>query len=327
MKKLLCLLVLFFAGCASQPLYKETRLALGTFVEISVSEQKPRQEIVQAVDLAFAEILKIHHLMNRFDPQSEISKINREANKRPLRLSPEMLEIIKHSLEFSHLSEGAFDISVAPLLDTWGFYRKGKKRCLPSDQEIKAALEKVGYKNIVLDEKAATLYFAKAGMQIDLGGIAKGYAVDQARDILVKKGIKNALINAGGNIYALGKKANGQPWKVGLRHPRKPGKLWKNFVLEDKAIATSGDYENYFILDGKTYHHIFDPRSGYPVETEIASVSVITDQATDADALSTTFFVLGKAKAMELAKKLKNIELIFLSLDKKQIERESHVRF
>ncbi len=275
-------------------LYQDKRVMMGTFVEV-ISPQK------EAAKIVFDEIDRIEGLLSKYKPDSEVSKLNKLGT---LKVSPETFYIVKKSKEFYSLSDGAFDITVAPLMDLWGFTEK--KYSLPSEEKIKGALKLVGSDKIILRDNDNVIQFKLPGMKIDLGAIAKGYAVDCAVNKLTGRGITNCLINAGGQIYCLGDNF-GRPWKVAIKGPR--GKNFLGYLeLKDKAVSTSGDYEQYFIKDGVRFSHIFNPKTGYPADTKIISVTIIADSGLIADALSTAVFVLGKEKGKILIKQFKGAE-------------------
>lgn len=216
--------------------------------------------------------------------------------------------MLKKSRDFWLVSDGAFDVTVGPLVDLWGFTDKEYR--LPQDEEIKSRLGAVGFDKIIFHDSERIVEFSVPGMKVDLGGIAKGFAVDCAVNKLKEFGIKSCLINAGGQIYGLGYKMF-QPWAVAVRSPR--GKnLIGHTMLVNQAVSTSGDYEQYFIKDKKRYSHIFDPRTGYPVDSGIISVTVTADDGLTADALSTAIFVLGKIKGENLANKFPNVKAIII---------------
>jgi len=284
-----CLILFTLCGCQDQRLYTDNRVMMGTFIEV-VSPDK------EAAGIVFDEIKRIEKLLSKYDPKSEVSELNA---RQELKVSPETFYIIRRSVEFWQASNGAFDITVAPLMDIWGF--TDKRYSLPKDGQIKAALSLVGSDKIILNNEDNVIKFRLPGMKIDLGGIAKGYALDCAREQLKKHNIKNCLINAGGQVYCLGDKF-GRPWKVAIRSPRGNDYIG-NLELKDTSVSTSGDYQQYFVIGNKRFSHIFDPRTGYPANTGIISVSVVSPDGLTADALSTSIFVLGRKKGEELLKK------------------------
>jgi thiamine biosynthesis lipoprotein len=262
-----------------------------------------------AIDIAFKEIERLERLLNRFDPNSEISRLSREG---VYRVSKETLEIVKRSIEFSNLSDGAFDITIGAVADLWKEKIKSTSFSLPEKEEIKERLNFVGFDKVLIDEKNSIIKFSQKGLSLDLGGIAKGYAVDRVIERLKSMGIKDCLVRIGGSIYCLGKKGN-RRWRVGIQHPREKTGFIDYVELENKAIDTSGDYEQFFIYEGRRYHHIISPKTGYPVNNGIVSVTVISPEAVISDFLSTAVFVLGEEKGRELAKKFKDTELIILT--------------
>ncbi|MEW6009524.1 MAG: FAD:protein FMN transferase [Candidatus Omnitrophota bacterium] len=282
---------LFVSGCSQENFLTRTKFFMGTIVEVTV----PNQE---AAKIVFDEFKALEEKLSHFNPNSEIAKLNTQGE---IAADPQLVRLIKKSLEVSKASSGAFDVSCAPLVDIWKKAIQEKKE--PNKLDIKKALSLVGWQNIYLDKQSGIIKLKK-GMKIDLGAIAKGFAVDEAITKLKEAGVKSALINAGGNSYCLGTKA-GRPWNIGLINPRKTNEIIKTFSLSDKAIATSGDYEQFFISNNKRYSHIINPHSGYPVENGICSVTVVAQDATTADALSTAIFVLGEEKGMKLAKEFK----------------------
>jgi len=289
------LLAISLSGCQNRQLYKDTQVMMGTFVEVISPDQR-------AAGIVFAEVKRIENLLSKYSPDSEVSRLNKSGK---LITSPETFYIIKKSKEFWQASSGAFDITVAPLVDLWGF--TNKKYLMPEEAEIKNTLNLVGSDKIILHNRDNMIEFTTLGVKIDLGAIAKGYAVDCAVNKLKQAGIKNCLINAGGQIYCLGNKF-GQPWKVAIQDPQKDGFV-DYLELKDRAIATSGDYEQYFVQDKKRYAHIFNPKTGYPVHSGVVSVTVIAPDGLTADALATTIFVLGKVKGIALAKRFPDVEV------------------
>ena len=283
-------------GCQDKALYKDTQVLMGTFVEVISPDEN-------AKDIVFAEIKRIEDLLSKYKPDSEISKLNKLGQ---LKVSPDTLFIIKKAKSFWQLSDGAFDITVGPLLDLWGF--TDKKFYLPSKLEIDGILNFIGTDKILLQEDDNMVKFEFLRMKIDLGAIAKGYAVDCAVKKIKEKGIKSCLINAGGQIFCLGDKF-GKPWHIAVQNPRDKNDILTYLDLKDKAVATSGDYEQYFFKDNHRYCHIFNPKTGYPVEPDLISVTVVAADGLTADALATAIFVLGKEKGEVLAKKFPDVKV------------------
>ena len=280
---------------ASEKIIEDSRFFMGTVVQIKVSIDPAKYGEARAKDAiskAFDEIKRIEDVYSVYKDTSEISRINRLKKDERLRISDEVLNLIHKTLDYSKRTDGAFDITVKPLVDLWG--RAGKANKLPDEYELKRALGRVGYKNVVLDEVVRTIHFKKEGMGIDLGGAAKGYATDRAVSILEENGIDNALVNSGGDMYCFGKRTAHELWKVGVQHPRDRNRLFLEIRLKDKAIDTSGDYERYFVLDGKRYSHIIDPRTGYPIGDNVVSASVIAPDSVTSDILATAMCILGE---------------------------------
>src|SRR3989338_109399 len=290
-------------GCSFRPYHKEVRLIMGTIVEITCQDHT-------AIASAFKEIEKIDKIANNFNPDSEISKLNAGGQ---IQAGPDLFNMVRESLKYYVLSRGAFDITVGPVVKIWKekireAESKSRGLTLPAGSQIKKALSLVGSDKIILDDDASSISFTQFGMSIDLGAIAKGYAVDQAVKRLKELCVQSALVNAGGNVYCLGKKGS-RKWHIGIRHPRKPDEIVFYLDLENQAVATSGDYEQFFILDKKRYSHIIDPKTGYTVDNKIASVTIIAQDATASDGLSTAVFVLGREKGLELADKIDGVEV------------------
>lgn len=308
-------LVFVLTGCGQEPSVKETRLLMDTFCEISCYGDN-KDKSIAAIDAAFKEMERIEHVFSKFDENSEVSKINRRSGSEKVKVSEEVFKLTEESIYYSSISEGAFDITVAPLMEIWGFVRRHKS--IPDKDAVENALKSVGYKNIALDPEELSIRFLNKGVKVDFGGIAKGYAVDRAKDVLVSKGIKNGLVNLGGNIFALGYAPGNKKWKIGVEDPINKGKLLRSFELTNRAISTSGNYERFFVIGGKRYSHIINPVTGEPCQG-IISVTVAADSAEEADALSTAIFVMGEEKGINLAKSIKGIKVMILKEDGKII--------
>ena len=294
------LLILFIIYGCGQKFPSKKEFLMDTEVEIILPHGS--EEDFAA---AFNEIRRIEKLMDIHDPESEISRINRLANKESIKVSKEIFEVLEKTLEYSRLTSGAVDVSIRPLSVLWG--ERGKLKEVPEAREIEKKLPLVNYRNIILNERNQTVEFKREGVALDLGGIAKGYALDCAIRVLKERGIKEALINAGGDIRVMGERV----WKVGLQHPRKENEVLAVIKLKNRAIATSGDYQRYFIKEGKRYHHIINPETGYPA-LECMSVTILAPQATQADILATSIFILGSEKGMELIESLEGVEGIII---------------
>jgi thiamine biosynthesis lipoprotein len=243
----------------------------------------------------FQEIDDLDGQMSNYKPGSELSAINREAGRHAVVVEPGLFKLLQDSLEYSRQSGGDFDITVGPLMKAWGFFR-GRGR-LPSKSELAEVLKRIGYQHIRLDAASRTIRFDAPGIEIDLGAIAKGYAVDRAVQILRDNGIKQALISSGtSSLYALGSPPGEHGWKISVRNPLDPDKAACVMRLQNLSLSVSGDYEKFFKLGGKIYAHIMDPHTGMPVENML-STAVVSTSAADSDALSTSFFVEGSGAA------------------------------
>lgn len=282
---------------------------MGTIVEILlIGEEQTKAE--KTALQAFHEFRRIEQLMSPMIEGGDIFRINKSAGRRWVNVSSETLYVIKKSIEISERSNGGFDITVAPLVELW---RKARaKGNPPSEEELKRSLELVGFKNILVSQDGKIL-LRKEGMSIDLGGIAKGYAVDKAFELLKKLGYKNMIVNAGGDLRAGGQKF-GQPWLIGIQDPRNSEKLITKISLTDNALATSGDYEKFFIYQGKRYHHIINPKDGLPSEG-CRSVSVIAKEGILADAMATTIFVLGPERGYKVCQNEKELDCLIIDND------------
>lgn len=281
---------------------------MGTFAQVTV--KSPGKLVADKhIEAAFARIWQIHAMMNDRDPNSEISHLTQTAHVSPAKVSPELFEIIALSREYSRISEGAFDITVGAETQLWRQMKQTGQK--PDDAALAAAREKVGYEKIILDETNKTVKFAVEGMKLDVGAIAKGYAVDLAIELLKKKGVKSAMVDIGGNVRCFGDGPAGGLWLIGLQDPRNPQELLAKLKLNDMAVATSGDYERFAVVDGKQYSHILNPKTAESV-SELASVTIIAPMAVRTDALSTAVSVLGAAKGMALIESLEQTECILI---------------
>jgi len=286
-------------------------LAMDTSIDLRLQAQS-RQEAEAARDELFAEIKRLEKLFSRTLSGSDISMINKMAGKEAVEVSPETLELIYMALDFALLSEGAFDPTIAPLLDLWGFL--GSQYRLPGSQEIEAALHLADYRLLQLDRENRIVFLPQNGMALDLGGIAKGYIVDRGLKLLSEAGIDHALLNAGGDIGILGSRPDGTPWRIGVRHPRREDQYIAVLPLSGGAVVTSGDYERVFEEGGRRYHHILDPETGQPAHS-LASVTIIAPTAVKADALSTAVFVMGAERGLALVERLPDIEAILVTTE------------
>jgi thiamine biosynthesis lipoprotein len=267
---------------------------MGSAYSVAVyGEDRTRME--EAVDAAFEEVHRLDEMLSNYKTESELSEINRAAAERPVAVTGELFDLLAACVKYSRESDGAFDITVGPLMKVWGFY-KGTGR-LPHRAEVRAALDRVGYRNIVLDGANRTVRFARPGVELDPGGIGKGYAVDRMIEVLKQYGIGTALVSASGSsIYGLGAPPGEKGWKVQIRDPKDQSKSVAEVYLKDESMSTSGNYEKFFRAEGKIYSHIMDPRTGWPAQ-DVLSVSVVAPRTLDSEAWTKPLFVNGRAWA------------------------------
>jgi FAD:protein FMN transferase len=247
-----------------------------------------------AADEAFAEVRRVDRMLSNYIPSSELSRVNECAGKVPVKVSRQFFDLLKVCERYNRQSDGTFDITVGPLMKIWGFY-KGSGR-LPSEADIRDVLDYVGFQNVELDSKNLTVHFNRAGINLDPGGVGKGYAVDRAVAVLLKNGIRSALISAGGSsIFGIGAPpSDRRGWYIRIRDPREENRIAAEVYLKNHSISTSGNYEKFFWANGKLYSHIMDPRSGYPSQGMLA-VSVISPRTLDSEIWAKPYYILGRA--------------------------------
>lgn len=287
----------------------EKRIFMGTVVEITAHGN----DCKGAAHKAFDEMERVARLIDHHSPKSEISLINSLAGSASVAVSHNTFDVIAKSIKISKALFGSFDISIGPLEDIWNPSRVNFS--LPSAAAVKEAKRLVDYALIETDPEIESVKLPKKGMKIDLGGVGKGYILSIGRNILVAKGIRSALISAGSSVVCIGGRPDGTPWRIGIRSPREEGNLLGVVsLLPGQALSTSGDYEQYKVLNGKRYSHIIDPKTGYPADS-CQAVTVITDDATAADALSTAVFVMGPAKGIGLLLSRPNTQGLIIGPD------------
>lgn len=265
---------------------------------VSSSPEKAQE----AIEAAFTEMERLGSLLNFYSDESELSLINRKAGVEAVKASDDTMEIMGKAVFASEQTDGAFDPTVGPVVKLWDFQEKR----IPDEKSIREKVKEIGYRHIVLDKEKGTVYLDRKGMQIDLGGIVKGFAADKAVAVLRREGISSGIVSVGGEVRAFGKRPDGEMWNVGVKNPRQQGsddELIAAVRLLDRAASTSGDYEKFFEKDGIRYHHILDPKTGYPVSL-CRSVTVIAPEAAMTDAFATGVFVLGPQRGLALLKKL-----------------------
>ena len=300
----------------SQEIFTKKVVLMGSDFEITVVENNI-SNANYFIDLAIKEISRIESLISSWDKNSQTSLINNSAGIRPVQVDKELFELISRSIKISALTQGAFDISYAPMDKLWYFDKEMEK--LPTAKQIAQSVSKVGYENIIINEKKRTVFLNKKGMKIGFGAIGKGYAADKAKDILIQNDVKSGIINASGDLTAWGQKPSGDDWMVAVVNPLNKNKVFSWLPIKNSSIVTSGNYEKFITVDGKSYSHIIDPRTGYPSEG-ILSVTIISQKAELADALATSVFVLGTDIGIDMINQLKNVECIIINSDNKIIK-------
>jgi len=285
------------SGCTEQRTVQKTETIMGTQVTITVVAPTAK-EGEAAIGAGMAEVRRFDDMMSLYKETSEITMINLAAGKRPVRVSPEMIDAVTQAAEISRRSGGVFDVTIGPLVILWKMRLKEGK--VPSEEELKNVLRLVDYRNIIIDEKASTIFLKRPGMIMDLGGM-KGYIADKVADLFKRQGIRNAVIALAGDIWALGHREDGKPWRIGVQHPRDKEKTLAVLELSDRYVCTSGDYERFVISGKKRYHHIIDPRTGKP-STGVISVTLVGNRGALIDPLAKVPFILGAEKGLGLVR-------------------------
>lgn len=281
-----------------------SRQVMGTFANsISVARDKKTAELSNKA--AFDKLVEVDEMMSDYLPTSELSRVNSEAFGNPVNVSDELFEVLSKAVEYSRISDGAFDITIGPVVVLWR--RAEDTKLKPTQEQIAEAKAKVGYKKMILDAENKTVRFAVEGMRLDLGAIAKGYAIDMAVEAMIEAGATGGMVDVGGDIRCFGKPGNKPKWAIGLQDPDEPEKLLMVIELGDNAIATSGDYQRFVMLDGEKFSHIMTPKKGLSTKG-LTSVTVIAKTAIDTDALATTVTVMGIEKGLELIKTIDGTE-------------------
>lgn len=287
--------LLFFWGCKKEAMPPQSQLHLGTVCTINLFDQGSTELYGQM----FQKLKGIEQAFSVNLSDSAVSQINQSAGIAPVVVPQEVIYVLQEALRIAERTGGAFDPTIGPLVDLWDI--GGDNSQVPSQQAIDHARSLVDWRLVEIDSQRGTVYLPKQGMALDLGGIAKGYAADELVAIAQEAGIQQALFDLGGNIYAFGTKADGTPWRVGVKDPAQPGgSPALALAVQDRSVVTSGMYERFFEQDGIRYHHILNPATGYPVWNDIQSVTIVSKSSLLADALSTSVFVLGREKGLAL---------------------------
>ena len=288
--------------------HSPTVYAMDTVLDITIQGRSERQAKADA-DAAVALARKIEDETSQFKPGSDVARINDQAGAGPVKVSDDTLLVVRTALEYSGRMNGAFDVTIAPVVRLWGFY--DQKFRVPSDEEVARTPPLVGYGKVIVDEGNGTVMLAEKGMALDLGGIAKGYAVGRMYELLRRRGVEHALINFGGAVGALGTRSDGKDWVIGIKDPRgSGGDLAGELEIKDRFVSSSGDYERYFVKDGMRYFHIFDPATGRN-PSGVVSTTVVGPDAMLTDTL-TKILVMGRAAGLEFMKTLPEYQALMI---------------
>jgi thiamine biosynthesis lipoprotein len=306
-------LLVILSGCQawswlSQPvLVKRAQMHMGTLVSITAVGLTD-QDANEAINAGFQEVKRLEQLLSTWIPESELSRVNAAAGRNPVMVSPETMTVIRRSLQVAEMTEGAFNIAIGPAVDAWNVSAEPR---LPAAEELEALKPLMDLHAVRADVWERTIYLEKPGMRIDVGGIGKGYAADQAVMAMRKAGVAAGVVALSGDIKTFGRLPDGKPFPVGIQHPRKEGAILAEIDLQDEAISTAGDYERFFEKDGVRYHHILDPNTLQPARG-CQSVTVIAKEGVWADGLDTGIFVMGPERGMELVEHLDDVEAIIV---------------
>ena len=309
-------LVMVVASCARAPepprKVEATRLAMGSTLALTAwTADEPAARA--AFDAVFADFERLEGLLSVWRPGSDVQLVNAQAGKAPVPVHDETREVLRAAAEISGWTDGKFDVTFGALSDIWKFDHDQDGR-VPTGAEIAARVPLVDYREVVIEDGPGTVFIRRPGMRIHLGGIGKGYAVERAVAILRRAGLRDFLIQSGGDLY-VGGRAGSEPWRLGIQDPRGPaGQIFAEVELADATFSTSGDYERAFVKDGVRYHHILDPATGQPARL-CRSVTIITRRPTLADGLSTGVFILGPEKGMALVERLPDAEAVIVTAD------------
>jgi thiamine biosynthesis lipoprotein len=302
MKYSFSLLIIFLClNAHAQVLRKRTTLLMGSRFDISIVAEN-KQEAENNIDAVIAEVERIENLISDWRANTQVSQINKNAGIKPVKVDKEVFELTKRALHLSKITNGAFDISFAAMDKIWKF--DGTMTKMPSQAEINKARAKVGYKNIILDEKKLTIYLKLKGMKIGFGALGEGYAADKCRAMMLTKGVKSGIVNGSGDMSTWGTQPDGSKWNIGITNPNQKDSLIATIPLYHQSIVTSGSYQKFVEFNGKRYSHIINPKTGHP-STGLTSVTVIGPSTELANGLSTSIMVLGKTEGLKLIKKLK----------------------
>lgn len=305
------LIIIFSSGKFESNEVTKSSYALGTLINLKAYGNKAEMAITESIE----RLNSIDDKMSAFKENSEISRINFMAGVSAESVSDDTYLVVEKAIEYSKILEGTFDPTIRPLVKLWSIGTKGEK--IPDEAEIQSTIKLVNYNDVLLDESSSSIMLKHKKQALDVGGIAKGFAADEVRNIFLKHNIKSALIDLGGNIFAIGGKQDNTPWRVGIQNPFKSrGEFIGILNVTNKSIVTSGNYERYFIKDEKRFHHIIDPKTGYPSESKIISATIISNNSIDGDGLSTGVYIIGVEKALSIIEEIEGIDAILVIEDK-----------
>lgn len=299
-------------GCGTVTPTTGQQYVLGTIIRIAIHERANHDATMEA---AFARVAEIEALMSTSEDDydtTELLRVNRAAGTQPVPVSPSTFAVLDEALRYARLTDGAFDPTVWPVVRLWGIGSDGAR--VPRQEEIDVALSAVGWERVELAD--GTVHLTEANMGVDVGGIAKGYAADEAAAILRDAGVTSALLDFGGNILVIGDKPDGTPWRIGVQRPDRQRNTYIGVLsVVDRTIVTSGPYERFIEVDGVRYHHILDPETGYPAQRDVTQVTIIAERSIDADALSTACFVMGLEAGFDLVEALDGVDAMMVTAD------------
>jgi len=314
MKKIIALLLIpalllpSFMGCqAGQGQLSRTDYLLDTVVTLTLYGAREAD-----LDAAFAEIRRLNDLLDAYFPASDLGRLQAAAGKEPVSLSPEVMELLLFAREMYDRTGGYLDVTVGPLIDLWDIRHGGH---YPAEGELSAARGLLGMEGLLLDEAAETAFLTRPGMRVDLGALAKGYIADRVKVLLLSRGVKSGVIDLGRNILLISEKPGKKPFSIGIQSPGAEGEMVRVLALKDKSLVTSGTYERFFEHQGKRYHHVLDPFTGFPADRGVSAVTVLSDSSLMGDALSTACLLLGLEQGMALVDSIPEAEALFVLAD------------
>ncbi|MET3026911.1 FAD:protein FMN transferase [Flavobacterium sp. UW10123] len=314
--------MIYCLSAHSQILRKRTTLLMGGRFDISIVD-KDSLSAEKNIDEVIAEITRIENLISDWKTTSQVSEVNQNAGIKPIKVDREVFELTKRAIQFSEITNGGFDISFAAMDRIWKF--DGSMTEMPSAEAIKKSVEKVGYKNIILDSTESTIFLKLKGMKIGFGALGEGYATDKCRAMMIAKGVQAGIINGSGDMSTWGKQPNGKDWKIGITNPFKPEKILAAVPLKEGAVTTSGSYEKFVVFNGKRYSHIINPATGYPA-TGLCSATVFGPNAETANGLSTSMMVLGQKEGLLLLQKFPDYSCVLIT-DKGKIVKSKNFTY